>query len=53
MGCVLNLNKAGITQKVAGIKINGLNKYVKCENQKGKKLFGGTVINTKKDYHGR
>lgn len=45
--------KAGITQKVAGTKIDGLNKYIKCENQKGKKLFGGIVINTKKDYRGR
>ena len=45
--------KAGITQKVAGTKIDGLNKYIKCENQKGKKLFGGIVINTKKDYQGR
>jgi len=45
--------KAGIIQKVAGTKIDGLNKYIKCENQKGKKLFGGIVINTKKDYRGR
>ena len=45
--------KAGITQKVAGTKIDGLNKYIKIENQKGKKLFGGIVINTKKDYRGR
>ncbi len=45
--------KAGITQKVAGTKIDGLNKYIKIENQKGKKIFGGIVINTKKDYRGR
>jgi len=45
--------KEGITQKVAGTKIDGLNKYIKIENQKGKKLFGGIVINTKKDYRGR
>jgi type III restriction enzyme len=45
--------KAGITQKVAGTKIDGLNRYIKTENQKGKKLFGGIVINTKKDYQGR
>jgi type III restriction enzyme len=45
--------KAGITQKVAGTKIDGLNRYIKAENQKGKKLFGGIVINTKKDYQGR
>jgi type III restriction enzyme len=45
--------KAGITQKVAGTKIDGLNRYIKIENQKGKTLFGGIVINTKKDYQGR
>ena len=45
--------KAGITQKVAGTKIDGLNEYIKIENQKGKKLFGGIVINTKKNYQGR
>lgn len=45
--------KAGITQKVAGTKIHGLNRYIKNENQKSKKLFGGIVINTKKDYRGR
>lgn len=45
--------KAGMTQKVAGTKIDGLNRYIKTENQKGKKLFGGIVINTKKDYQGR
>ena len=45
--------KAGITQKVAETKIDGLNRYIKTENQKGKKLFGGIVINTKKDYQGR
>lgn len=45
--------KAGMTQKVAGTKIDGLNEYIKNENQKGKKLFGGIVINTKKDYQGR
>ena len=45
--------KAGITQKVAGAKIDGLNKYIRIENKEGKKLFGGIVINTKKDYRGR
>ena len=45
--------KAGIIQKVAGTKIDGLNRYIIIENQKGKKLFGGIVINTKKDYRGR
>jgi type III restriction enzyme len=45
--------KAGMTQKVAGTKIDGLNRYIKTENQKGKKLFGGIVINTDRNYHGR
>ena len=45
--------KAGITQKVAGAKIDGLNEYIKIENKKGKKLFGGIVTNTDKNYRGR
>jgi len=45
--------KAGITLKVAGAKIDGLNKYIKIENKKGKKLFGGIVTNTEKKYRGR
>jgi len=45
--------KAGITQKVAGTKIDGLNKYIRIENKKGKKLFGGIVINTDRNYRGR
>jgi len=45
--------KAGITLKVAGAKIEGLNKYIKIENKKGKKLFGGIVTNTEKKYRGR
>jgi len=45
--------KAGITQKVARTKIDGLNEYIKNENQKGKKLFGGIVINTDRNYRGR
>jgi len=49
----IRLHNMGITQKVAGTKIDGLNEYIKIENQKGKKLFGGIVINTKKDYRGR
>ncbi len=45
--------KAGITQKVAGAKIDGLNEYIKIENKKGKKLFGGIVTNTDRNYRGR
>ena len=46
--------KAGITQKVAGAKIDGLNKYIKSENKTGKKLFGGVVTNTdQRNYQGR
>jgi type III restriction enzyme len=46
--------KAGITQKVAGAKINGLNKYIKIENRKDKELFGGIVTNTdQRNYQGR
>lgn len=45
--------KAGITQKVAGAKIDGLNKYIKIENKKSKKLLGGIVTNTERNYRGR
>ncbi len=46
--------KAGFTQKIAGPKINGLYKYIQAENKKGKKLFGGIVINTNpQNYKGR
>lgn len=38
--------KAGLTQKVAGPKVDGLYKYIRDENEKGKKLFGGIVTNT-------
>lgn len=45
--------KAGIIQKVAGTKIDGLNKYIRIENKKGKKLFGGITTNTERNYRGR
>ena len=45
--------KAGLTLKVAGSKIEGLHIYIKEENEKGKKLFGGIVTNTEKNYRGR
>ena len=46
--------KAGLIQKVAGPKIDGLYKHIKSENKKGKKLFGGIVTNTdSRNYRGR
>lgn len=36
--------KSGITAKVAGPKAEGLARYIKEENKKGKKLFGGIAI---------
>ena len=36
--------KSGYTLKIAGSKIDGLRKYIKQENKKGKKLFGGIAI---------
>jgi len=46
--------KAGLTKQVAGPKIDGLYKYIKKENKKGKKLFGGIVANTdQRKYKGR
>ena len=46
--------KAGFTQKIAGPKIDGLHKYIKIENRKGKNLFGGIVTNTdQRNYQGR
>jgi type III restriction enzyme len=38
--------KAGLTQKVAAPKQDGLCTYIKEHNKKGKKLFGGIVTNT-------
>lgn len=45
--------KAGLTKQVAGPKIDGLYKYIQNENKKGKKLFGGIVTNTERNYRGR
>jgi len=39
--------KSGITAKVAGPKAEGLARYIREQNKKGKKLFGGIAI--KKD----
>lgn len=36
--------KSGLTAKVAGPKAEGLARYIKTQNKKGKKLFGGIVI---------
>jgi len=44
--------KAGLTKQVAGPKIDGLYEYIKNENKKGKKLFGGIVANTDRNYRG-
>lgn len=45
--------KSGITSKVAGPKVDGLNVYFENENKKGRKLFGGIVTNTGRDFRGR
>ncbi|MFH1771849.1 MAG: DEAD/DEAH box helicase family protein [Candidatus Omnitrophota bacterium] len=45
--------KSGITREVAGARIDGLYTYIQKENKKGKKLFGGIVTNTDKNYRGR
>lgn len=45
-------SKAGITREVAGPKIDGLYKYIKSESKK-KKVFGGIVTNTDRNYQGR
>jgi type III restriction enzyme len=34
-------------------KSDGLRKYIERENKKGKKLFGGIVANTDRNYRGR
>ena len=48
------VTKSGFTQKLAGSKIDGLFNYIKQENEKGKKLFGGIVANTDpRNYKGR
>ncbi len=38
--------KSGITLKIAGPKVDGLNKYIREQDKKGKKIFGGIVTNT-------
>jgi len=45
--------KAGLTKQVAGPKIDGLYNYIQSENKKGKKYFGGIIVNTKPNYCGR
>ena len=46
--------KSGLTRRVAGSKIDGLNAYIKENNKRGKKLFGGIVTNTDtRNYAGR
>jgi len=46
--------KSGITLKIAGPKVDGLNKYIQEQNKKGKKIFGGIVTNTdSRNYAGR
>ncbi len=42
--------KAGITAETAKEKAEGLAKYIKEENKKGKKLFGGIVIERDKSW---
>ena len=36
-----------------GPKAKGLYKYIQNENKKGKKLYGGIVANTERNYKGR
>ena len=46
--------KSGWTQRDSRSKIDGIYKYIKAENKKGKKIFGGIVTNTdQKSYRGR
>ncbi|MEW6557270.1 MAG: DEAD/DEAH box helicase family protein [Elusimicrobiota bacterium] len=46
--------KGELTLKSGKTKIDGLYKYIQSENRKGKKLFGGVVINTdSRNYTGR
>ena len=42
--------KSGITAEVAESKSDGLQKYIKEENKKGKNLFGGIVVPDKKSF---
>lgn len=46
--------KGELTLKSGKTKIEGLYKYIQSENKKGKKLFGGVVVNTDpRNYNGR
>jgi len=43
----------GIQLSDLGPKSEGLQKYIKEQNKKGKKFFGGIVANTDRNYRGR
>lgn len=45
--------KAGLTLQTAGPKIDGFHVYIQKQNKKGKKIFGGIVTNTKRNYQGQ
>jgi len=46
--------KSGFTQQMAGPKVDGLNEYIRDQNKKGRKIFGGIVTNTDpRNYTGR
>ena len=46
--------KSGLTRQVAGPKVDGLHAYIKEQNKKGQKLFGGIVTSTDpRNYSGR
>lgn len=46
--------KSGLTRQVAGPKMDGLHAYIREQNRKGKKLFGGIVTNSDpRNYTGR
>ena len=46
--------KSGLTKQVAGPKVDGLHTYIREQNKKGKKIFGGIVTNTNnRKYAGR
>ena len=46
--------KSGFTQQIAGPKVDGLNTYIRDQNKKGRKMFGGIVTNTDpRNYTGR
>lgn len=53
-GTICLFDTHGIHLSDLGPKADGLCKYIKSENKKGKKLFGGIIINTDdRNYHGR